>query len=193
MSLGVNNGFSLELPDYDHKFTADIWRKYLKEFKGKTKKVKRSSELFTDDASIAYLSSNTVDLYSDIERAGNGSSVNIWIDLGGSFIDSENHSEAFEGVEMLLERFRKKLNVEQIKRELSEEEKELKSLENQLRKLQSLNERFHKEIENWKKKIAENEEKIATNVNDQSDVDKAIVDQKDKVKDVEVKLAKAEN
>ena len=193
MSLGNNNGFILELPEYDQKFAAQVWKAYLKQFKGKTKKVKRSSELFTDDATISYMSSNSVDLYSNIERSGSGSSLNIWFDLGGAFLDSENHSEAREGVDLFLNGFQKELNVEQIKDELSAEQKELKSLEGKLSKLQSLNDRYHKEIENWKEKIAANEEKIKTNVNDQADMENAIGGQKEKVKDVEVKLAKAEN
>ena len=193
MSLGRNNGFILDLPEYDVKFATQVWKSYLKEFKGKTKKVKRSTELFSDDVTISYMSSNTVDLYSKIERSGTGSTLNIWFDLGGAFLDSENHAEAREGVDLFVEGFQKDLNVEQIKDELSTEQKELKSLEGKLSKLQSLNDRYHKEIENWKEKIAANEEKIKTNVNDQADMENAIGGQKDKVKDVEVKLAKAEN
>ncbi len=193
MSRGVNNGFSLELPDYDHKFATLIWRNYIKGFKGKTKKVKRSTELFTDDADISYLSTSAVALYCKIDRAGNGSSISVWIDMGGAFIDSENHGDATEGVELLLQGFQKELNVEQVKRELAAEQKELKSLENKLRKLRSLNERYHKEIENWKKKIADNEEKITTNNSDQSEMESTIESQKAKVKDVELELAKAEN
>ena len=193
MNLGANNGFSMDLPDYDQKFTAGVWRDYLKDFKGKTKKVKRSTELFTDDANISYLSDNTVDLYSDVERSGNGSTLNLWVDLGGAFADSENHGEAVEGIELFLEGFAKQLNVETIKLELKAEEKELKSLQSKLSKLQNLNEKYHREIENWKEKISQNEEKIVVNIKDQEDAESAIDQQKDKVKDVELKLAKAEN
>lgn len=193
MSLGNNNGFILDLPEYDYKFATQVWKDYLKEFRGKTKRVKRSSELFTDDATISYMSSNSVDLYSKIDRSGSGCALNIWFDLGGAFLDSENHGEAREGVDLFLNGYQKKLKVGQIKNELSGEQKELKSLEGKLAKLQSLNDRYHKEIENWKEKIAANEDKIKTNINDQSDMENAIGSQKDKVKDVEVKLAKAEN
>ena len=193
MSLGVNNGYAIEFPDYDYKFTNATWRDYLKGFKGKTKKVKRSSELFTDDATISYLSSNTIDLYSKVDKAGGGSALQIWFDLGGAFLSTADHAEAEDGVKLFLEGFQKQLNVETIKLELASEQKELKNLESKMKKLQSLNERYHREIENWKKKIGENEEKISTNVQDQADVEGAIENQRGKVQDVEVKLAKAEN
>lgn len=193
MSLGANNGFTLDLPEYDYKFTLATWKDYLKDFRGKTKKVKRSSELFTDDATISYLATGSIDLYSLVEKVGNGSAVNTWFDLGGTFIDTENQTEASEGVELFLNGFKKQLKVEQIKIELSAEEKELKSLEQRLKKLVNLHEKYNKEIENWKVKIAENENKITTNVRDQEDMESAIKGQKDRVKDVEVKLAKAES
>ncbi len=193
MNLGVNNGFALDLPDYDSKFAMSTWRDYLKQFKGKTKKVKRSSELFTDDATISYLSSNTIDIYSKVDKSGGGSELEIWFDLGGAFLSTEVHEEAAEGVGLFLDGFQKKLNVESIKMELASEEKELKSLESKLKKLHSLNERYHREIESWKEKIAANEDKIAVNIQDQADMEGAIEGQKKKVKDVEVKLAKAEN
>ncbi len=193
MNLGANNGFSLLLPDYDEKFVQDVWRDYIKDFKGKTKKVKRSKEYFTDNADIPYLSTSEVDLYSLVESDGGGSALHLWIDLGGAFLDTEAQPEAQDGIELLFNGFQKLLNVEEIKIELAAEEKELNELERKLDKLQKLNERYHKEIENWKEKIADNEEKIRGNEVDQKDMEGAIEDQKTKVKEVEVKLAKAEN
>ena len=134
MNLGVNNGFTLDLADYDYKFTSSTWRDYLKEFKGKTKKIKRSSELFTDDATISYLSSNTIDLYSKVDKSGGGSTLEVWFDLGGAFLSTEVHEEAAEGVALFMDGFKKKLNVESIKLELNSEQKELKSLESKLKK-----------------------------------------------------------
>ncbi len=193
MSVGSNNGFSIEFPDYDSKFLNSVWRDYLKSFKGKTKKVKRSKEFFTDDANIGYISSNTVDIYHLVESAGSGSRLRVWMDLGGAFLDSESHADAYEGFAMFVQGLDKQLNVENIKLELKDEESELKSLERNLAKLQKLNDRYHKEIEDWKRKIEENEQKIETNITDQADVTNSIEAQKEKVRLVEVKLAKAES
>jgi chromosome segregation ATPase len=82
--------------------------------------------------------------------------------------------------------------VETIKIELTDQETELKKLEKKLVQLEKQNERFHKEIESWKQKIIENEEKINVNISEQGDMRGTIEKQKEMVRDVEIKLAKAE-
>jgi hypothetical protein len=192
MSLGQQNAMILDLP-YDMKFAEGVWKDYLKEFKGKSKNVKRSDEVFTDDASISYISNNTVDVYSIVEKNGDGSQLKLWMDLGGGFVDSERFPDAYEGVKVMLRGYEKLLNVENIKIELKNEENRLKDLEKDLSKLERLNEKYLKDIEEWKAKIAENETLIETNIQDQSDMKKTIDNQKETIRQVEVKLAKAEN
>jgi len=193
MNLGANNAVVLTLPQYDQKMAEGVWKDYLKEFDGKTRRVKRSKESFTDDASIPFISSNTVDLYSIVESNGAGSKVVLWTDLGGSFLTSDDHQEAYEGMMVFLDGYQKALNVEQIRLDLKMEEDELKDMEKNLSKLQRQNEKFHREIEDWQQKIAENEDLIKTNVKDQEDMQVTIENQKGEIRDVEVKLAKAKN
>ncbi len=192
MSLGSHNAIVLSIPDYDSKFANNVWRDYIKSFKGKTKKVKRSKEYFTDDARIMGVSTNTVDMYWIINSAGNGSTLTLWTDLGGAFLNSEEHSNEYEGMAVMLLGFEKQLNVENIKVELKAEESELKELEKKLARLEKLNDKYHKEIEDWKRKIIENEEKIEINIQDQASMRMAIDKQKESVRGVEIKLAKAE-
>ncbi len=192
MSLGSYNAIVLSIPDYDSKFANNVWRDYIKSFKGKTKKVKRSKEYFTDDARIMGVSTNTVDMYWIINSAGNGSTLTLWTDLGGAFLNSEEHSNEYEGMAVMLLGFEKQLNVENIKVELKAEESELKELEKKLARLEKLNDKYHKEIEDWKRKIIENEEMIEINIQDQASMRMAIDKQKESVRGVEIKLAKAE-
>lgn len=191
MSIGQHNAIVMQLP-YDAKFADDVWRDYLKPFKGKSRKVKRSDEVFTDDASIPYISNNTVDIYSYIEKKGDGSQLKMWMDLGGGFVDSQNFPQAFEGVKTLLLGYEKQLNVENIKIELRNEETRLKDLEKDLSKLEKLNEKYHSEIQQWKAKIKENEGLIDVNLKDQENMRKTIEGQREAIRQVEVKLARAE-
>jgi len=192
MNLGSHNAITLSMPDYEDKFANRVWRDYIKSFKGKNKKVKRSSEYFIDDAKIMGVSSNTVDLYWTIESRGSGSSLTIWTDLGGAFVNSSEHDQAYEGLSVMLTGFEKQLNVENIKLELKSEEVELKELGKKLARLEKLNDKYHKEIEDWNRKIVETEEKIEVNILDQTDMRSAIDQQENVVRDVEIKLAKAE-
>ncbi len=193
MNLGANNATVLTLPQYDSKLAEKVWKSYIKNYDGKTKRVKRSKESFTDDASIPAISSNTVDMYSIIESDGAGSKLILWTDLGGSFLNSEDHQEAYEGMMVFLDGYQRDLNIEQIKLELKAEEGELKDMEKNLNKLQRQNEKYHREIEDWKSKIAENEDLIKTNVNDQEEMQATIEGQKEEIRDVEIKLAKAKS
>ncbi len=193
MSIGANNALTLDLPMYDDKFVDKHWKDYLKDFKGRAKKVKRSDELFSDDAEISYMSNNTVDIYSLVKKSGDGSELTVWFDLGGAFLNSDDHPEAYEGALTFFDGFQKLLNVENIKVELDDEEKNLKDLERELTKLEKLNEKYHKQIEDWKSKIAENEQLIDQNILDQEGAQRAIDDQKEVIRSVEVKLANAEN
>lgn len=192
MSLGEHNAIVLDMP-YDAKFADNVWKDYLRQFKGKSKKVKRSDELFTDDANISYISNNTVDIYSVVSSSGDGSQLKLWMDLGGGFVDSQNFPDAFQGIKVLLTGYEKELNVENIKIELKNEENNLKEMERNLSKLERLNEKYQKEIEDWKAKIADNESLIEQNGKDQDEAKKMIDSQKETIRQVEVKLAKAEN
>lgn len=192
MTLGQQNAIIVSLP-YHVKLVEDVWKDYLKSFKGKSKKQKRSDIVFTDDATISYISDNTVDIYSEVKKNGDGSHLKIWMDLGGGFVDSRKFPDAYDGVIRFVQGLERDLEVENIKIELKEEEKNLSDLEKTLSKLERLNEKYHKEIENWKEKIAENEELIEVNFSDQKEAQKAIDAQKEAVRLVEVKLSEAES
>ncbi len=191
MSIGQHNAVILSLP-YDVKFVDTVWKDYLKTFKGKSRKVKKSDEVFTDDASVSYISNNTVDIYSVVLKNGEGSQLKMWMDLGGGFVDSQNFPDAYNGVQTMLQGFQKQLNVENIKIEFKNEETRLKDLEKDLSRLEKLNEKYQKEIEDWKAKISENEGLIDVNIKEQSEMQKSIEDQKKTLRMVEVKLARAE-
>ena len=191
MSIGQHNAVILSLP-YDVKFVDTVWKDYLKTFKGKSRKVKKSDEVFTDDASVSYISNNTVDIYSVVLKSGEGAQLKMWMDLGGGFVDSQNFPDAYSGVQTMLQGFEKQLNVENIKIEFKKEETRLKDLEKDLTRLEKLNEKYQKEIEDWKAKISDNEELIDVNIKEQSEMQKSIKDQKETLRMVEVKLAKAE-
>ncbi len=192
MSLGQQNAIIVSLP-YDAKFVEDVWKDYLRGFKGKSKKEKRSDVTFTDDATIPYISDNTVDIYSEVKKSGNASSLKIWMDLGGGFVDSRNFPDAYDGVKEFVQGLEKDLHMENVKIELKEEEKRLSDLQKSLSKLERINEKYHKEIESWKKKIVENEEEIEVNFSDQKEAQRAIDAQKEVIRLVEIKLSEAES
>ena len=188
MNLGTNNSFTIDFPEFDSKLVEKVWRSYSRQFKGKTKKVKRSNELFTDNATVSGISPNPIDLYTEVKSAGAGSALTVWVDLGGIFINSTDHPNQYEGVEDMLNDFAGEVLVASIENELDEENKRMKDLERDLRKLENDNEKYHKQIEEWKQKIAENEQLIEQNLVDQETKGTEINTQREVIVDVEERL-----
>lgn len=193
MNLGTNNSFTISFPDYDKKMVETVWKDFTKDFKGRTKNVKRSNELFTDNAEVESISPNPIDLYVDIASAGSGSEMTLWVDLGGIFINSTDHPKQFSGVERLLKDFGSSVKVAALEEELDMEEKNLSSLERDLNKLTNLNEKYYKQIEDWKKAIAENERLIEENDAEQLSKQAEIDRQLELVKELETRLEKSKN
>ena len=192
MSMGSESALVLSIADADEKLVEEVWKNYIKDFyRGKTKKMRREGEWFTDDASITAIGgSNTVDLYAVIDQAGKDVDFLLWCDLGGAFLSSDSHPERYREAEALLQKFNLEVTKAKIQQELDEEEKELKKLENELKKLENDNERAHKEIEKAREAIAKAEKEIEQNLKDQEASAQKIEGQKEVIEAVRKKLNK---
>jgi hypothetical protein len=78
MSKGTNNAFSLELRTTVQKDVEKSWEKYIKGFKGKVKKDKKSGQILADNSTMENLSSNTVDVYSTVRSSGENTILTVW-------------------------------------------------------------------------------------------------------------------
>ncbi len=190
MSQGLHNALVLELPDCQDKFVDKLWKKYLKDYKGgKTKKVKKEPELFTDDVQIPAIGgANTVDLYTRIRENGDDVFLSLWVDLGGAYLNSAEHPDRYLEGEKLLMRFALEVTKEKIKIEIKNEEDKLKDFERTLKKLERANDNYHRDIEQAKEKIKKAEDNIEKNVQEQDSTRKQIEDQQEVVRKVIQKL-----
>ncbi len=193
MSIGINNALILDLPDTDDKFADKLWKKFIKPYGGKVKKVKKSDEWLSDNAEIVGIGgANTIDIYAEAKEAGNDTELIMWIDLGGAFLSSDDHPDAYVEGEKLLMRYALFVAKEKTKMELEDEEKKLKKLESSLKKLRRDNERYHRDIENAKEKIKKAEANIVDNEVKQEETGQLIDMQKEAVQLVKQKLAELE-
>ncbi len=189
MTNGLNPALVLELPNADEAFVEKLWKKYIKPYGGKTKKLGRKGELFTDDAEIVAIGgSNTIDLYCASTGASNNVYLNMWVDMGGAYLSSETHPEQFTEAEKFLMRFALFVAKESTKIELDKEEDNLKRLATTLKRLERDNERYHREIELAKARIQKAEANIETNVIEQDNTRNAIDLQNNVVSEVKKRL-----
>lgn len=189
MSQGSKNALTIDLPKTSAKFAEKLWKDYAKQFKGDTKKDKKSEEWFTDNAMIADIGgTNTVDMYAKFSESGETTTLGLWIDLGGAYVASKDFTEKYAAAEKILSDFALHVEKEHTKIQLDEQNDALKKLEKQQRNLEKENTGLHDDIENWKKKIAKAEDDIKTNEKNQADTKEKIENQKKLVEEVQKKL-----
>lgn len=172
MSQGTQSALVLNIPDTEAKLVGRLWQSYMKDFyDSKPKFDRKADEWFSDDAKIVAIGSgNTVDVYANTEKAGNGTDLTMWINLGGTFLSSSNHPDRFTEAEKMLMRFALEVARETTRMEMEAEEKEMKKMESELRKLKVANDRYHKEIARAEEAIKRAKANIEQNVIDQEDM-----------------------
>lgn len=193
MSTGVENSLNIRLLDASEKDVERLWKAHIKEYKGKTKKDRRSGEIFTDDATVPSLSANTIDMYAKMNKVGNEVLFSVWYDLGGQFLSSSTHPDKYGQAEKMLLLFALEVSKKVISDELASEEGTLKKQEKDLEKLEKENAKLHSDIEMYKQKIAEAELAIEQNVVNQDNKKVEIENQKGKVQQVKTKLEAVKN
>lgn len=193
MSQGVKNSLTLEIvakPD----FVEDEWKDFLDKYKAKPKWMKKEKEWFSDNAIISELAGNNpVDIYAKIEPSGSEATMlTLWIDLGGAYLSSYQHSDKYSYTQKMLREFNLKVLKDITQKDLEKEEKKMKKADSHYKDLVKDKENLLKDIENYKAKIKKAEEDIIKNDKDQKDAQKAIEEQKEALKKVQEKMAELE-
>jgi hypothetical protein len=189
MSQGSKNALTVDLPKTTLKEAEKLWKDYAKQFKGDTKKDKKTDEWFTDNALIAAIGgANTIDMYAKFSESGDITTLGLWIDLGGAYVDSKSFADKYAEGEKILQNFALSVAREQTKKQLGDQQDDLKKLEKQQKKLEDKNADLLKDIENWKKKIAQAEADIQTNLKQQEEQKAKVEAQKKLVEEIAKKL-----
>lgn len=185
MSQGTFNSFAIQIPaGIDLKVAEKQWMKMMKTYKGKTKRNKKTREIFSDNAKISALGTNTTDVYARVL----GTKLTVWYDLGGSYLSSAEHPDSYYAAEKMLLDFELRLKKILVNNELDAEQKLLKKKEKELIKLQKRKEKLLSNIEMWKLKISEAETEIQNNDTSQENKKVEIDEQRGVVESVQSKL-----
>lgn len=189
MSQGVYNSLTIELIQAKEKVVEKTWKKFVKDFKGKTKKDKKMDEWFTDDGKIVAIGGgNTVDVYSRISEAGDNVFMTVWFDLGGEYLNSASHPSKYTEGEKMLMKFAIEVAKEMTLIELDEQETVLKKMHKNLKKLENMKERYENEIVKAKEAIATAENNIELNIKEQENAQDQIKMQGEVIDEIKKKL-----
>lgn len=187
MSAGIYNSLTLDLPDTQRKFAENLWKKYLKQFKGKTRRNKKAKEYFTENGNLNGI--GKVNMYSHLSGSKTNTELTIWIDLGDDYLNSYAHSDQYMEAEKLLMRFGLEVTREKIRIELEQEEKRLSKLNKSLKKLERANDNYHRDIRVAEEKIKKAENNIKENEVSQEETRSSIEQQKAAVEAVKKRLS----
>ena len=197
MSEGNFNCIVMAFPATSADKVGDVWDKFIKDYKGKTKYDRKMKEYFTDNATIKGMSDNTVDVYAKVEDRGEaGSEIAIWYNLGVTYLSKKDFPTQFAVAEEMLNKFTKRLNAALLEELLKAEEKALKGMEGDLKDLVKEEEKRKKDIEDYKetiKKMEESikkaEEDVKAKLEEQGGKKKEIDDQTKKITELKQKIS----
>ncbi|MCC7025342.1 MAG: hypothetical protein IT265_00205 [Saprospiraceae bacterium] len=184
MSLGIQNGISVSIPNADDKLINKIWKKYTDDY-GKLNKNKKAKEVFIEGAKIKSIFGELpMDLYAVIEDQ----SIIVFFDIKSGFLGSKDHPKEFTEAQRFITEFGYEVQREQVRVELEDEQDKLKQFEKNLDKLKKDNISYNKDIEDAKEKIRKAEANIITNGQDQKKTVSEIESQSKIVDQVKNKL-----
>lgn len=165
MSDGMKNAFSMEFEGLSNKEITKLWDDFIGSY-GKAKKDRKTKESYIANAKVPGINrGNPVDIYSKVDEITKvRSTVTLWINLGGAYLNSKDHAADYETLKNMLLVFDKKVYKSVIDNKVKAEDTLLKTMEKDLTKLEKDNEKLHKDIEDYKSRILKAEEQIETNI-----------------------------
>ena len=152
MSLGKQTTFSIDIDGADENMAEDVWKEYVKGY-GKSKRNRKAKEYYVVGARIPMIAgSKDLDIYIKFDERVGHTTANLWIDNGGSFINSNEYPKEAQGAEEFLTEFYLAVKRNAISEEMKKQEKALNKLDKSLRKFEKKNIGYHKNIEKAKEK-----------------------------------------
>lgn len=181
MSKGNQPGIEIIIPHITEDNLEDAIKKVTKKFKGDREKVKRSNEIYLDDALIKEISENTIDIHQIIEKEGTGLRYTVFFNLGGAFLDSKLNAKKFAYAEEIVNRIALKASEIRIDDILKEEQDKLEDFEDDQKKLVKEKDNATEDIQDARDLIAKREKEIQDNIKMQASKTIEIEKQRKKV------------
>jgi hypothetical protein len=182
----------MNVSDLDAKETERLWIDYLKDSKAKTKKDRKTNEVFADDASIPAISTNLMDIYATFTERNKQTEIIVWVDLGGAFLARRQHPDKIDAFEQWLSEFGRRTRVRKIELEQEAEELVFKDQKKEFDKLIKEEERLKKEIADAEQRINQAKKELEVNNANQNNRRQEMERQQMKIQEIEAKKKRVE-
>ena len=190
MSQGTNRGLKVLIPETSQKETIKTWSKLMKDYESKNEKIRKETDYLSPDAQIPSLGEQPINVYSQFQETPEGVYMNVFFDMGSSYINSDMHPKQIDAAKKLITSFATRLAKSSIQTVLNEETKKLEKLEKELKALKRDKEKFENEIQNANETIVQREKDINENTKNQAEKQDTITKQKSEVDKINTKLKK---
>ncbi|MDF1698383.1 MAG: hypothetical protein P1U56_21210 [Saprospiraceae bacterium] len=168
MVEGTYNAYTVVLENVEPDAAEDAWKEFMKEFKAKVKKDKKSKIYFSDNVQMPSISSNPVDMYASITgEKGGSSTVSVWFDTGSGYVNSIDMEAQSETAHGLITEYGTKVMIKHTAEIQKKEEDLLKDLNKDAEKLNDKNKDLREDIAKakanilkWEKELEQNEDNI---------------------------------
>lgn len=162
MSFGSRPCFRMEFAGTDASVVEDVWKKFAREnFNARLKKSR--GEWTATKLRSAFMGDDVFALYSTIEKDGDKTSLNVWVDAGSYFLNRRDNRSRTEEMLRSLRQCYYDVRRAAIGKELKAQETQLKELEAKQKKLNKDNEELRRSIETWESRIQKAKQDIVNN------------------------------
>ncbi|WCL82759.1 hypothetical protein PPO43_06595 [Saprospira sp. CCB-QB6] len=180
LSEGSQSAFVMSLPTGDSKFVKKAWANYSKKkFKQKAKYEKGQDRMFTDDARIKDMSTNTVDLYVRTVIVSEDSLEFVfWCDLGAVYLSSKEYPKRANLAREYMQDFASVIFLDLLKAREKAEKAALKLQEKEAKKQEKAIVKLAKQIEKYREEIAKIEVRIGEVEEDKGKEEEVLLEQR---------------
>ena len=185
-SKASHHGFSVHIYESNIHDIEKSWKKMMKGWGAKVDEKKH--EFFSDNASFKKMGDNVFDTYAICNEKANYIEFVTAVDLGGAFLNSNDHSEKTSIYKEQLLSFAKQTTLSALEEKAKIEENNAHRLDKELNQLIKDENKLENDIESWKKSIIEAEKEVESKQNDQELKKVEIQQQEKKVNTLKDKL-----
>ena len=159
MSFGSRPCFRIEFPGASTSTLEQEWKDWaLKNHSAKLKK--KGGELYATELKSKSTGEQYA-VYSTIEKTTSGAALNVWFDLGASFMNSRDNPALAKDAKKALQQFYYDIRHVTYDEDIKKEEAKLKQLEDENAAMEKNALALQKSIDDYKAKIKKAEESIA--------------------------------
>ena len=164
-SKASHHGFSVHIYESNIHDIEKSWKKMMKGWGAKVDEKKH--EFFADNASFKKMGDNEFDTYAICNEKANYIEFVTAVDLGGAFLNTNDHSEKSSIYKEQLLSFAKQTTLSALQQVIKTEENNVHQLEKEMNLLVKDENKLENDIESWKKSIIQAEKEVESKQNDQ--------------------------